>query len=176
MTKLGTVDPKSAFVGVSGMTRKSSEGIISGRPFGGVAILWNKCLSSCITLADKDEVNGRFISILVKGFTNEDIILSCIYLPCLSLRQAHYTVEASSVIAYVDNSLTKYVVAVYIIGGDFNFSCSDICNYGYALIANSIRDFDLLCCDKFCNSGSYTYHHDSLGHSSWIDYFLCHRL
>jgi hypothetical protein len=87
LTTLNHIDSRFGFVGVSGMTCKSSEGIVSGRPFGGVAILWSKSLASYTTLVEKDEENGIFISIILTRHTNPDHIISCVYFPCLSMKQ-----------------------------------------------------------------------------------------
>jgi exonuclease III len=45
LTNLNLIDTDFAYVGVSSMSRKASLGLIHGRPFGGVAILWRKSLS-----------------------------------------------------------------------------------------------------------------------------------
>jgi hypothetical protein len=40
LTHLSRIDPDFEYIGVSSMSRKASAVIISGRPFGGVALLW----------------------------------------------------------------------------------------------------------------------------------------
>src|SRR6188768_2390530 len=46
LLKLGSIDNDFCFIGVSSMTEKLSSGILAGRPFGGVAILWNKSITN----------------------------------------------------------------------------------------------------------------------------------
>jgi exonuclease III len=160
-------------LGVSSMTRKASLSIVSGRPFGGVAILWRKKLSNYITLSEKDEENGKFIAILIQSYSARYLCLSCVYFPCLSLIHSDYVVEASTIIAFIDINLDSYPDAYHVISGDFNFSCSDVDSHGCTLFA-TVADYHLTCCDIFCKPDTYTYqsyHHDSLG-QPWIDHFF----
>src|ERR1700743_1948336 len=52
--KLDSVNDKFNCHGVSAMDEKLSSGILVGRPFGGVAILWKNELSNFITIVESD--------------------------------------------------------------------------------------------------------------------------
>jgi len=64
------------------MNDRSSESILTGRPFGGVAIPWNKWLSTSISCIDSDDQDGRFISVKLLVNDAADIIITCVYFTC----------------------------------------------------------------------------------------------
>ena len=47
------------------MNNKVSQNILTGRPFGGVAILWEKKLSELLTISCKGSHVRRFLSVLI---------------------------------------------------------------------------------------------------------------
>ena len=86
--KLDQIDNNFQCYSISAMDHKVSSGILVGRPFGGVAILWNKKLSNCVNLLDCDHTYGRFISIKLCNKVNinvNSIVLTCVYFPCFLL-------------------------------------------------------------------------------------------
>jgi len=85
------------------MNQKLASGILVGRPFGGVAILWKKSLSSLIKILDYDQVMGKFLSINLK--TNiGDLVLTCVYFPYI--KHTHeYIIDASLIIAHIESML-----------------------------------------------------------------------
>src|SRR5437899_3935493 len=52
--KLKTINEQFNCYGISAMVEKLSSGILVGRPFGGVAILWRNDLSNYIKIVDSD--------------------------------------------------------------------------------------------------------------------------
>ena len=86
--KIDQIDNNFQCYSISAMDHKVSSGILVGRPFGGVAILWNKKLSNCVNLLDCDHTYGRFISIKLCNKVNinvNSIVLTCVYFPCFLL-------------------------------------------------------------------------------------------
>jgi hypothetical protein len=118
LTNLNLIGSDFAYVEVSSMSRKASLGLISGRPLGGVAILWRKSPTNYVTLCEKDDENGRFISVLFNGCFLHELVFSGVCFPCFNLKHSIYVVAASAVIAFVDNHLNKCSDAYHVIGDD----------------------------------------------------------
>jgi hypothetical protein len=68
--------------------------------------------------------------------------------------------------------LSNYPNAQHIIAGDFNFELSD--NVGFNIFHDVVKDYDLFACDELHANKAlkYTYRHESLNHSSWLDHFF----
>ena len=82
-------------------------------------------------------------------------------------------VDASAVIACIDNVLALNNNCCHVIGGDFNFDCALFNNnFGYSIFADVISDYNLICCGKYVSNGNHTYQYDSLGHYFWLDHFF----
>ena len=75
--------------GVSGMNSSLSSGLLRGRPFGGVAFLWHKCLASHISYVGSDG-DGRYNAIRLT-INRRVIILFVVYFPCLSSKERYKT-------------------------------------------------------------------------------------
>lgn len=150
------------------MDKKAASGILVGRPFGGVSIMCRKNLSSCIQILECDDSEGRFISLKLCNKLGKDIIITCVYFPCISLLR-DYVTTSSVIIAHIENILTVYENDNHVIAGDFNFECVNG-NIGYDLFKYIIIDYNLMCCDnKVYGLINYTYCHETLNHKSWID-------
>ena len=154
------------------MTYKASLNILSGRPFGGIAIRWRKNLSNFSIINSKDENTGRFVSVTINNYFSQSVVISCAYFPWF-VNKLDYLVDASAVIACIDNILALNNNCWHLIGGDFNFVCAPFNNnFGYSIFADVISDYNLICCDKYVSNGNHTYQHDSLGHYSLLDHFF----
>ena len=166
------MDNDFAYCAASSMTHKASLNISSGRPFGGGAILWRKNLSNIIIINSKDEDTGRFVSVTIHNYFSQSLVISCAYFPCF-VNKLDYLVDASAVIACIDNVLALNNNCWHVIGGDFNFDCSPFNNnFGYSIFADVISNYNLICCDKYISNSNHTYQHDSLGHYSWLNHFF----
>ena len=88
------------------MNMKTSQDILVGRPFGGVAVLRRKELSKYFTIIDKDDANDKFISFIINKYFDRSIVISCVYFPYYTLNaKQDYIVDASIIIAFIDNDL-----------------------------------------------------------------------
>jgi exonuclease III len=171
--KLNLLHPNFSSFGLSAMNSKAAEGILVGRPFGGVAILWNNKLSNIFNRVASDDQFGRYISAKLHIRGVFDIIITCVYFPCVKSKN-EYIVEASPIIGHIENVLSAYNVAEHVIAGDFNFPF-DFGNGGFDLFKSVVQDYDLHCCDSDTISISnirYTYCHESLNQFSWLDHFV----
>jgi len=66
LDKLDNIDNRFTNCSVFAMTNKVASGLMTGRPFGGVSLLWNKRYSASIKVGECDKEEGSFISILLK--------------------------------------------------------------------------------------------------------------
>ena len=78
--KLSDIDDNFCLYGKSAMDNIQSTGILTGRPFGGVGVLWRKSLGSVISSVDCSE-DGRVVVIKIEhGSSN--LLCFGVYLPC----------------------------------------------------------------------------------------------
>lgn len=170
--KLDTVCSDFMSFKLSSMDSKASNGILTGRPFGGVAIMWRKSLSNNVALLDWDRNDGRFASIMIQNVCKKNIVLTNVYFPCLG-QHRDYTLNTSSILSHIDNMLLNNVDSYHMIGGDFNFEYEPS-NIGYKLFNDIVNDYNLICCDSLIKQDcvQYTYRHESLNQTSWIDHFF----
>lgn len=87
MHVLNDVDENFQSYGISAMNERVSAGILTGRPFSGVAqIFWHKSLSSYIRVVEFDVTDGKFISFKLSTDSMSDIIITlcCIFSLCCS--------------------------------------------------------------------------------------------
>lgn len=170
LDKLDSIDRDFMSFNLSSMNAKSASGIMIGRPFGGVGILWRKNLANCIEILEGDENDGKFLSIMLHSGTY-DIVITCVYFPCLSALN-EYTISSSAIISHIDSMLTNYPTAKHIIAGDFNFECTN--NIGFNLFSEVVKDYGLYACDELHVNKvlGHTYRHETLNHFSWIDHFF----
>jgi len=139
LCKLDFIHPDFKSYGLSGMNVKADNNILIGRPFGGVAILWNKKLSNSICIIDSDEQDGRYLSVKIHITKGVDIILTCVYFPCLKSK-ADYVISAGAIIGHIESIIKNYPLAEHIIAGDFNFPCTTG-NVGYDIITKLLYHF-----------------------------------
>ena len=170
LDKLNSIHSEFSSFGLSSMVNKCASNIITGRPFGGVAIIWRKNLSSCLKILDYDSSDGRYLSIRINQNT-VDYVITCVYFPCISSNSKNdYIVSASQIIAHIESMLSNFPMAGHVVAGDYNFECING-NIGFELFKNTISTFGLICCDSLNASHiNSTYHHDTLGHASWLDH------
>ena len=120
--KLEEIDKNFECFSVSAMDNKAGSGILVGRPFGGVAVLFRKTFSKSIKLIDSAESEGRYIFFKLIGSLGKNIIFTCVYFPCTTVLK-DYIIQCSPVIAHIENILTTYSNDNHFIAGDFNFEC-----------------------------------------------------
>ena len=174
LNKLDNIDDDFCFVGVSSMTDKLSCGILSGRPFGGVAILWNKVITDT-KIIKIDQSSGRYIALGI-NLNKDMLIIHCVYFPCKQIFN-DYKLDMSILLSHIESVMTLYPTANHCIAGDFNF-VTDCSNTGLNLFNHITVDYNLFCCDLLNKSSvNFTYYHESLNQTSWLDHcFISNRL
>ena len=157
------------YVGYGVSLVDSSDGIISGRPYGGVDFLWKRSLDQYITILDDcyDWLCG-----IRKCSGNKEYYLLNVYLPYESEeKRDRFNDYMAKTAIYVDTINSTCVTII----GDFNGDISkksvfgniykflDFCNE-YSL---SIYDKDNLMID------TYMYVSSAWGTISWLDHVIC---
>ena len=151
------------------MNEKLSSGILVGRPFGGVAILYKIDLSNHIKIIDCDCDRYVAIQLYIKYICN--FVIHCVYFPCNS-NCPDYIVDASNIISKIELNFNNYSSSSHLLAGDFNFVCADGIA-GYDLFKSIIPNYGLTCCDNLNTSNvNYTYCHATLNQSSLLDHFF----
>ena len=157
----------------SGMEDAVSNGIMRGRPFGGVSIAWSPDMDHVI----RPLINYRHKRIVCVEATAEPqpLLFVCIYIPFFdSSKRQECIAETTETISMLEEVLSDHPLHKVFIGGDFNTELKGNSPFD-ALWTNFISKYDLVCCDSFINNNNnnnYTYIHDSLNQKKWNDHFL----
>jgi len=160
--RLSDISDNYFMFGSSAMDTRVGEGPLSGRPFGGTAILIKNKFSGCaVSVATGD----RFTVVKVTNW-----LIICVYLPC--------TGSDNRLLVYGDTlHEIQSIIAAHndrdcLIGGDFNTDLN-IVNELNTNVNNFIADNNLYRCDVILPVASkYTYINESRNCSSTIDYML----
>ena len=98
----------------SGMNTRNT--IITGRPYGGVAILWKKSVAHCI----KPVKTANRICAVTMNLENITFLFVCLYLPCDTGSRSVLNEDYVSCLNYVQELVELHNVHGLVIGGDFN--------------------------------------------------------
>ena len=164
------------FVARSGMEEAVSNGIMRGRPYGGVSIAWSPDMDHVI----KPLVNyrhKRIVCVEISANPNPLLLIS-IYMPFYDAsKRQECMAETADAISMLEEIVSDHPLHKIIIGGDFNTELRNHSPFD-PLWSNFVAKYDLLCCDQFINNNNnnnnnnYTYFHDSLNQRKWSDHFL----
>ncbi len=164
MPLLKTIHPEFDGLGISSMN--SEIGIVSGRPYGGIGILWKKSISEACTIQRYD---SRLLGLNICTSEGKFCIIN-VYLPfqCYDNYEnyCNYLGNISAIITECDTSNI-------VIAGDYN-----------AALNTPFEDELLAMCDKShlvisdikwfgCVSDTCTYFSASHNTTSWLDHIIC---
>ena len=160
-------DIHSDFIGQGVSAINSSDGLLQGRPYGGVAILWRKSIAKHITVQNYDD--PRIIGCEI-GKGDNIILFVNVYSPYQKCENrddyVHHLGELSSII---ENSNTAHISIV----GDFN---ANVGTYFEEELLEFTDKHKLVISDYEMYGRSsimYTYVSDAHGTTSWLDHYLC---
>lgn len=161
---LGTIDNGFGYTGTSAVD--TSSGVLRGRPFGGVALLWKNSVFRQVSVLRSD--SARICAIKL-ATSDRPVIVMSIYMPTNSLDNLpEFTDCLSAVSAIVD----EYgIESVYMLG-DFN---SDIYGLFYSELSNYCVEQSWSCCDVDylgIDSGTFTFISEAHGSCAWLDHCL----
>jgi len=171
LSNLSMISNNIAYYGVSGMTEKTCSGLVSGRPFGGVAFVWNRDYSKYVKALGSN-ASGRCCAITVTLGTRSVIIIN-VYFPCAEVSTA-YQNEVSECLGFIDHTLSSNSYDDVVIIGDTNFPCHTVTS-GYTLLSKLLNNYKMSHCDDLLVSATgtgYTYVNEALGHRSCLDHIF----
>lgn len=155
-------------VAKSAMAEKVQTGFLRGRPFGGLAVLVKKSVSSKVKIVGVND-KCRCLAVVITLHGGYKILVIDVYFPCYEPGQEYQSVMLDC-IGFIENCIVLNDHDAVLILGDFNFEC-DNNHVGYKMFNNLCSEYKLMCCDSFAQSDiQYTYCHDSLGRFSVIDH------
>lgn len=142
----------------------TTAGILRGRPFGGVAILWRKSAFNAVSVIPCNNPRVCAIEIVLK---ETSVLVFNAYMPTDEVcNLVEYTDCLSSVSAIIDSS---NIESCYILG-DFNAHPT---GRFYAELLDFCREFEWNCVDTDLlglNSNTYTFVSDAHGTRRWLDH------
>jgi exonuclease III len=162
---LGTVDVDFGWTGKSAVD--ISEGMVKGRPYGGLGLLWRRSVFQSVTTIDCDCDRVAAIKVRANGI---DFLVMCVYMPTNSQENLPLFTECLSVISTIISENSD-VQAVYVLG-DFNAHVNELF---YVEMMNFCEDNLWYCADIDMlgpSSDTYTYVSDVYGCRRWLDHCL----
>ncbi|XP_060801616.1 uncharacterized protein LOC132902036 [Amyelois transitella] len=161
---LGTIDTEFAYCGKSAVD--TSAGILRGRPYGGLAILWRKSVFANVSIVECASERIMAIKILINS---QQFLVFSVYMPTVSDDNLpEFTERLSEISAVVDECGAEYVYVL----GDFNAQHSTV--FGKEL-ASFCDEQQWVCADWHflgISSNTYTYVSDIHGTTSWLDHLI----
>ncbi len=156
--------------GISAMI--STEKLHTGRPYGGLGVIWRKNLGLTAKLDTYDDT--RLLGITFDCDDNRVLILS-VYLPCdVPENTDLYQMYLAKIEDIVDSHPTPYVMVI----GDFN---ANICSKRETrkcakLLINFCDEQSLIMSDKvLLKADTFTFYSEAHKSTSWIDHVVCTR-
>lgn len=164
---LGTIDVDFEATGKSAIdTRHRGAGVLRGRPYGGVALLWRKNLFQAVTVVQCE--SARIAAIKVSCLDRSILVFS-VYMPTDSADNlAEFTECLGEMAAIVEESNVDFVFML----GDYNAQPGE--RFGDKLFDFCVEQ-KWRCADVEIlglSSDSYTYVSDIYGSHSWLDHCL----
>jgi exonuclease III len=164
-TLLGQLNKDFYYKGISAMDTEL--GIITGRPYGGLGLLWRKSLSlKCSPVLYNDT---RLLGIELTC-CNIKLLLINVYLPfCSADNTDEFLLYLSKIDSLIMSSDTAYVMVI----GDFNADpTASSHRFGNELKSYCEKE-NLVISDLIHLQDSYTYVNAALGVTSWLDHVVC---
>ena len=160
---LADIDSNFKYTGVSGFGNRE---VLSGRPYGGCAILWRSSLSVNVEFLS---VNSNRISTVKLSCDHYKLLLINVYMPCVD--SDCNVNEFSDVLFNVESLLLNNIDCHYIIGGDFNVDLSR--NSIHTTLLRSFSDIhNLIYASEFHGANVDFSYHFNMVRFSLIDNFM----
>jgi exonuclease III len=167
------IDDVNAY-GVSGM---DSHTPLTGRRFGGCAIVYRKTLNCSFTPIDSK--NRRVCAMMMNLNDGPKILLICVYMPCdtsYDIMNLQFFNDVLNEIEFIIDSHPDHDHVI--VGGDFN---TDLSRADLSLHNAPLHDMCDRQCLKSClrcsaSTVDYTYHNEFTGSKSILDHFFLSEL
>ena len=159
-------------VGTSAMTEALQSGILLGRPYGGIGILWNKSITSMYNVTPKYFKDPRLLGLEISDKNHCKMLLLNTYLP---YNDPNNFDSYCNYLAKIDAICDSYDSVYTITLGDFN--AGPLSNFGKELISfadeNNYVLSDIV--HFGASSNCYTYISESHNSRSWLDHCLASK-
>lgn len=161
---LNTISPEFSYTGVSAMNAEI--GILRGRPYGGVALLWRSSVFRNVVVVQCN--NPRICAIKV-ALNDKSFLVMCVYMPTdEATNLVEFTDILSAMSAIIDSNS---VDNVYLLG-DYN---SHPYERFYYELSNFCTDQEWSCIDidtLGISSNTYTFISEAHSSKRWLDHCL----
>lgn len=142
--------------------------VVKGRPYGGTAILFRKCLLpviNCITV-DSPRITAVNLTVDINSRSTA-ILIASVYMP---VDDDVFDDEFEFVCGALSAMMVDTNVNHFIFAGDFNFR---FLTNRHSFIMNSLSDYNVKCADQtYLLPDSFTYVSDVHNTTSWLDHVL----
>jgi len=111
----------------SAMEEKRRSGILSGRPFGGTAILIRKHFAHKVSIIKT--MNPRITAVCIHNTGKPDMVVCSVYIPYNDrsvFQIGEYESAVGSLQAIIDSHLDSHLGCSFVIGGDWNLDKSGV--------------------------------------------------
>ena len=168
LPSLNNIHPDFISFGVSAMDPSTM--LMSGRPYGGVAVLWRKSLTHLVKPLTYDD--DRILGLELDQGETKFLFLG-VYLPyCAPCNFESYVSYLGKIKAIVDEFDSPYVCAL----GDFNADTVKATEFGNEL-ASFCDEARLLIADAlYLPPQSKTHVNDGHDTESWLDHIICTKV
>ena len=160
---LDTVHDDFKSTGVSAID--PSKGMVVGRPYGGVGVLWHKKYDPVVKVV---HTRHNFICGIKLKISGGEIYVFCVYLPYESYENIDEYVQCLAILHDLINECDSNMI--YILG-DFNCDINKHSIYGSHL-DNFINEAELVASDYIFLKNAYTFVSAAWGTTSWLDHCL----
>lgn len=165
---LSNIHPDFSYHGVSAVD--TSAGVLKGRPYGGVAILWRKSLFVNVTPIDTGSTRVAAVCIHLDG--GRSFIVMSVYMPTEDADNLPLFTECLGVISAVME--VNDVESVFVLG-DFNADVARSSSLFGCKLMEFCHDQSWVCADLAVlgmSSNFFTYLSDAHGTTGWLDHCI----
>jgi len=145
--------------------------VLTGRPYGGTAILFKQSLANAVSVVDTDE--PRMTAILIRT-GHGPILLVNVYMPT-DYGTFDCVEEYLDVCTKINVLFSESEAAFLVVIGDFNCEYS-VSSRFYDSFTQLMSDNHVVCSDVKRLVDAFSYCSDNGMHTSWIDHVLCSKI
>ena len=167
--RLNEISDDFVFFHSSAMEDRLQSGILTGRPFGGTAVLVRSTFANRVSVITT--LNPRVTAVRLSNPSHSNMLICSVYMPWndRSLRQLE---EYEATIGCLQAIVNGYVGCSVVLGGDWNVAKDG--NYpAEPFVSQFCWDNNLCWLDQSDDSVDFTYHCDANNHFSLVDHFIC---
>ncbi|XP_063390109.1 uncharacterized protein LOC134675729 [Cydia fagiglandana] len=161
---LAEIDTRFGYTGTSAMD--TTVGMIRGRPYGGVALMWNKSVFPNVSIVQCD--NARVSAIKI-NLPRESLLVFSVYMPTDKIMNL---VEFTDCLSLVSATIINEDVRLAYILGDFNAHPGELF---YNEMINFCSEQKWTCADietLGLRSNTYSFISEANGSRRWLDHIL----